>query len=145
MMKLFSNKIWRTALSIVLVCAFLQLTACGTILYPERKGQKAGQLDIGVVILDALGLLCFIIPGVIAFAVDFNNGTIYLPGGKGKSGSRPDLKVVRFDPKDKSPEQLERLIEKHTDRKVALNDQRMIVYEADGTQDPRAFVLNANR
>lgn len=57
----------------------VNLASCGTILYPERKGQKAGQIDPGVAILDGVGLLFFIIPGVIAFAVDFNNNTIYLP------------------------------------------------------------------
>ena len=57
------------------------LAACGTILYPERKGQGHGNLDVGVVILDALGLLLYFVPGVIAFAVDFSNGTIYLPQG----------------------------------------------------------------
>ena len=59
----------------------LNLTACGTILHPERKGQTSGRLDAGVVLLDAVGLLFFFVPGVIAFAVDFSNGTIYLPDG----------------------------------------------------------------
>ncbi|MDH3808256.1 MAG: hypothetical protein OES29_06465, partial [Desulfuromonadales bacterium] len=58
----------------------LQLAACGTILYPERKGQVSGKIDVGVAVLDGIGLLFFIIPGVIAYAVDFSNGTIYLPG-----------------------------------------------------------------
>ena len=52
---------------------------CGTILHPERRGQPAGDLDWGIVALDAIGLFFFFIPGVIAFAVDFSNGTIYLP------------------------------------------------------------------
>lgn len=30
--------------------------------------------------MDGLGLLLFIVPGVIAYAVDFSNNTIYLPG-----------------------------------------------------------------
>ena len=55
------------------------LTGCGTVLHPERRGQAAGRLDWGVVALDAVGLCFFFLPGVIAFAVDFNNGTIYLP------------------------------------------------------------------
>jgi hypothetical protein len=55
------------------------LTGCGTIMYPERRGQSAGPLDWKIVGLDALGLLFFFVPGVIAFAVDFNNGTIYMP------------------------------------------------------------------
>lgn len=59
----------------------VNLYACGTILYPERKGQTSGRLDVGVVLLNSVGLLLYFIPGVIAFAVDFSNGTIYLPGG----------------------------------------------------------------
>ena len=65
----------------------LATVGCGTILYPERKNQSAGRLDWGVVALDAVGLLFFLVPGVIAFAVDFNNGTIYLPPG-GTGGCR---------------------------------------------------------
>jgi len=67
--------------SLVLACAFL-LQACGTILYPERKGQIDGRIDVGVALLDGLGLLLFLVPGVIAFAVDFSTGAIYLPGGE---------------------------------------------------------------
>lgn len=52
---------------------------CGTILHPERRGQPAGRLDWEIVALNAIGLFFFFIPGVIAFAVDFSNGTIYLP------------------------------------------------------------------
>jgi len=55
------------------------LIGCGTILYPERRGQPAGDFDWKVVGLDAIGLLFFFVPGVVAFAVDFSNGTIYLP------------------------------------------------------------------
>ncbi|GGB68849.1 hypothetical protein [Henriciella pelagia] len=58
------------------------LGACGTLLYPERRGQTGGQLDTAVVILDGLGLLLFLVPGLIAFAVDFGSGAIYLPGGR---------------------------------------------------------------
>jgi hypothetical protein len=70
----------------------IQTAGCGTILHPERRGQRGGRLDVGIVVLDAIGLLFFIIPGVIAFAVDFSNGTIYLPGG-----GRGLLAEVRFD------------------------------------------------
>ncbi len=58
------------------------LTGCGTLLYPERKGQgRGGRLDPSILILDGIGLLLFLIPGIIAFAVDFGNDTIYLPRG----------------------------------------------------------------
>jgi len=52
------------------------------LLHPERKGQTGGRIDPGFVILDGVRLLFFFIPAVIAFAVDFNYGTIYLPGGR---------------------------------------------------------------
>jgi hypothetical protein len=55
------------------------LSGCGTILYPDRIGQTHGPLDWKVVALDTVGLLLFLVPGVIAFVVDFHNGTIYLP------------------------------------------------------------------
>ena len=72
----------------------LQLTACGTILHPERKGQRSGQIDPAIAVLDAVGLLFFLIPGVIAFAVDFTNGTIYLPGGRHSSLSNEELRRI---------------------------------------------------
>lgn len=69
------------AVSLLIFTMVANLTACGTILHPERKGQRNGNIDAGIAVLDAVGLLFFIIPGVIAFAVDFTNGTIYLPHG----------------------------------------------------------------
>ncbi|WP_116472777.1 hypothetical protein [Zobellella maritima] len=59
-----------------------QLAACGTVFYPERKGQINGRIDPVVAIANGVGLLFFIVPGVIAFAVDFSTGAIYLPGGR---------------------------------------------------------------
>lgn len=61
----------------------LQLAACGTLIYPERRGQSKGELDPVIVVLDAVGILFFIIPGVAAFIIDFNTGAIYLPPGQG--------------------------------------------------------------
>jgi len=59
------------------------LSSCGTIIYPDRVNQEErGKLDPLVIILDGVGLFFFIIPGVIAFAVDFTTGAIYLPEGK---------------------------------------------------------------
>ena len=72
------------------------LAGCGTILYPERRGQSAGRLDPAVVVLDGIGLLFFFVPGVIAFAVDFNNGTIYLPNTQ-SSDKASDVEQVQFD------------------------------------------------
>lgn len=60
---------------------FLLSTGCGTFWYPERKGQKSGQVDSKVVFMNSAMYLFFIIPGVIGFMVDMDNGCIYLPGG----------------------------------------------------------------
>ena len=64
------------------------VAGCGMIMHPERRGQPpGGGLDWSVVALDGLGLLLFFLPGVIAFAVDFSTGAIYLPPeGYGASG-----------------------------------------------------------
>jgi hypothetical protein len=59
----------------------LQATGCGTLLYPQRRGQTGGHVDTGVVVMDGLWCLVFIVPGVIAFIVDFSNGTVYEGGG----------------------------------------------------------------
>lgn len=56
-----------------------QLAACGTLFYPERRGQIQGNIDPGVAALNAIGLLFYLVPGIVAFAVDFATGAIYLP------------------------------------------------------------------
>ncbi|QRV23628.1 polyribonucleotide nucleotidyltransferase [Marinomonas foliarum] len=72
-----------------------QVTACGTLLYPERRGQTNGQIDIGVAALDAIGLLFFFVPGVVAFGVDFVTGAIYLPGGGMASLTEGELNKIK--------------------------------------------------
>ncbi len=73
----------KTLASALLVTALTsQLAACGTLFYPERRGQISGQIDSGVAILNGIGLLFYVIPGVIAFAVDFATGAIYLPDNR---------------------------------------------------------------
>lgn len=58
----------------------LPLTGCGTILHSERIHQHHSRdIDWKIAALDGLGLALFFVPGVIAFAVDFYSGAIYLP------------------------------------------------------------------
>jgi hypothetical protein len=57
-------------LSLLLPSLLANLTACGTLLHPERTGQTGGHIDPGVVVLDGIGLLFFFIPGIMAFAVN---------------------------------------------------------------------------
>lgn len=103
---------------------------CGTILHPERRGQPAGPLDWRIVGLDALGLLLFFVPGVIAFAVDFNNGTIYLPPNEygaadqenGEAAGGTDAKLTSVSiPLDRlSHREIGLVVSNHSGRDVRL-------------------------
>src|SRR3954470_15896810 len=69
------------------------VAGCGMILHPERRNQPpGGNMDWGVFALDSVGLLLFFIPGVIAFAVDFSTGAIYLPPPMDYGDSEPPTK-----------------------------------------------------
>lgn len=104
----------------------MHLAACGTILHPERRGQPPGRLDPGIVLLDAVGLLLFFVPGVVAFAVDFTTGAIYLPP---ESAALPpdiapqELRTVRLSPAELTPEGISRVIEQQTGKRVSLEPE----------------------
>ena len=102
-----------------------QLTGCGTLLYPERKGQRSGRIDVGVALLDGLGLFFFLIPGIIAYVVDFNNGTIYLPGTSMGSLDQDNMKQLRFDPKTTSLASIEEMIKAGSGIAVSFDDPDM--------------------
>ena len=112
----------RWVIGFVLASLLLQLVGCGTIFWPERRGQPSGRLDPKVVALDAVGLLLFFIPGVIAFAVDFNNGTIYLPPDSQASSQPSPLgwDAVRASSKTPDAEEIEQIICKRTGKSVRL-------------------------
>jgi hypothetical protein len=112
---------WRVACALTTVLAF-SLASCGTVLYPERRGQPAGRLDIGVVALDGVGLLLFLVPGVIAFAVDFATGAIYLPPGCSAlaPSTAADWRQVRVDPGELTPRRVEEVVREQTGKAVSL-------------------------
>lgn len=97
---------------------------CGTIFYPERRGQPAGDLDWKIVALDALGLLLFFIPGVIAFAVDFSTGAIYLPPEYYGADDPPDpqqpLAAVQVPRDELTPQRIEQVASQHAGRTILL-------------------------
>src|SRR5262245_576560 len=98
------------------------LTSCGTLLYPERRGQPAGRLDAGVVVLDGLGLLLVLVPGVSAVALDLAAGAIYLPGvyAQGVPVEGTDLRTVRVDPAELTPRRVEAVVQEQTGQAVSL-------------------------
>jgi hypothetical protein len=123
----------------LLVCSamLLQLISCGTLLYPERRGQKSGELDLAVVLMDGIGLLFFIIPGIVAFAVDIDTGAIYLPPGhskaKGRRGAAPgEILVIKVDPKGLNPDTFSAIVTAKTGYPFRLDDPNLIVKKAGG-------------
>ena len=113
----------------------VNLASCGTILYPERKGQKAGQIDPGVAILDGVGLLFFIIPGVIAFAVDFSNNTIYMPHGhSSKFDSSHKYSQLQIS-KKLDAATIQNLIRAETGTAINLQQSNMEVIKLDSVAD----------
>jgi hypothetical protein len=119
--------------STVIALLIIQLTGCGTLLYPERKGQKAGHVDVGVFLLDAIGLLFFLIPGIIAFAVDFSNGTIYLPPTA--VGPRTQLRKIKFDPKRTTVADIEKIIKEETGHTVKMNPGNMRISRLNSNEE----------
>ena len=121
----------------------LQLVACGTIIHPERKGQSKGRVDPAIAVLDGVGLLLFLIPGIIAFAVDFHTGAIYLPADQADipdgSTARPldpsaedtETKVVWFQPSSNTAGQIEAVLIAETGRPDLLSQPGLSVYELD--------------
>jgi hypothetical protein len=73
----------RKFLFVFTTICFLFSVSCGTILKPHQANKPhSGQLDVTIVLLDSIGLLFLIFPGIIAFTLDYSNGTLYLPRAK---------------------------------------------------------------
>lgn len=118
---------FRRSLSSLLVAAVaMHAVSCGALIHPDRIGQPhRGRLDTSIVLLDALGLLLFFVPGVLAFVVDFATGAIYLPayeyGAKDDPEREGDFVVVRVDPKTLTRERLEEILTEKTGKAVRLD------------------------
>jgi hypothetical protein len=113
---------WGRIAGTVTLSGTVFLASCGTILYPERRGQPAGRLDVGVVALDGIGLLLFLVPGVIAFVVDFATGAIYLPPeySMHAPGMGTELRKVSVDPAELTPARVAAIVHDKTGKAVSL-------------------------
>jgi copper chaperone CopZ len=126
----------------------IQLTGCGTLMYPERRGQKGGRIDVGVAVLDGVGLLFFLVPGIIAYAIDFSEGTIYLPGGSLSRLDVKNIKQVKFDPKKVSLAGIEKIIKDETGYGVTFDQADIRITKLKSTDEMReqfAKVLSEQR
>lgn len=114
------------------------LVGCGTVFHPERKGQLGGRVDPVVAIANGVGLLFFIVPGVIAYAVDFSNGTIYLPSDHNSAG----VDALKLE-EDMDVAALERLLSEKSGRPVSLDSELMRVEEVESLEEALALVRMA--
>ena len=148
------NKLSLKLLSFPLIIGLmLQVTSCGTLLYPERRGQTSGRLDPTVAILDGIGVFFFVIPGLIAFAVDFSTGAIYLPGGSSHiyptSAGPQSLVVFHEDPNNLNQGRIEQVVNSHTGLSIDLDrtDVRISELEYEGkisSEVAKAIGFNSN-
>ena len=111
-----------------------QLTACGTLFWPDRRGQIEGRIDPVVAALDAIGILFYVIPGLIAFGVDFATGAIHLNDGKTAQISPERLQpAVGRDGKVDNPK-LQAILETELGRSLPLDDPRLIQHKGSVEQ-----------
>ncbi|MBB2493620.1 polyribonucleotide nucleotidyltransferase [Aquipseudomonas ullengensis] len=102
-----------------------QLAACGTLFYPDRRGQIDGKIDPAVAAMDAIGILFFVIPGLIAFGIDFATGAIYLPDGKYAVAPAALQDAIGADGRVDAAK-LKAIISRETGRDLPLDDPRLI-------------------
>ncbi len=102
-----------------------QLSACGTVFYPDRRGQIDGRIDPAVAVLNAVGLLFYVIPGLIAFGIDFATGAIYLPDNTYSMAPEKLQEAIGADGKVDQA-RLKAIIESEIGRSLPLDDPRLL-------------------
>ena len=134
-MKITKNTVSAFVLPVLAVTLVGNLVSCGTIMYPERNGQRPGQIDPLVAVLDGVGLLFFLLPGVIAFAVDFNNHSIYLPHGhtSGKGSAHQYLRSQLDGKLDKAS--IEKYVLAETGVAINLQQPDLVITRMDSVAE----------
>jgi hypothetical protein len=116
-------------------------TGCGTVLHPERRGQPAGRIDWAVFALDAVGLIFFFIPGVVAFAVDFATGAIYLPADPYVTGVPLTKNLRRVDAPHARPSvaEVEAIVSQQVGQTVELSPRSCFAEKLERLEDFALF------
>ncbi|MFC3608715.1 polyribonucleotide nucleotidyltransferase [Stutzerimonas tarimensis] len=126
--------------SAVLAASLLaQLAGCGTLFYPDRRGQIDGRIDPAVAALNAVGLLFYLVPGLVAFAIDFTTGAIYLPNSRYSLSPQELQEVIGADGQVDGA-RLKALIERETGHSLPLDDPRLIQHQG-GLEQLAAYGL----
>jgi len=110
---------------VLAVSLFTQLSACGTLFYPDRRGQIEGKIDPAIAALNAVGLLFYVIPGLIAFGIDFATGAIYFPDDQFSMAPEKLQEAIGADGQIDTL-RLKAIIEEQTGRSLPLDDPRLI-------------------
>lgn len=120
----------RALLAFTLAAYLWSISGCGVLLYPERQGQTDGKIDPAVLILDGIGLFFYVIPGLVAFAVDFYQGTIYLPNTSASIDGDSPMRAVKVDGA-MTEENIEAALERELGRAVDITGERVQVREIE--------------
>ncbi|MBN2419967.1 MAG: hypothetical protein JXL81_11320 [Deltaproteobacteria bacterium] len=132
------SKVKKIVSILVLFFCIMSCASCGYFLYPERRGQTKGEIDLPVLVLDCVGLLFFIVPGVVALAVDFSSGTIYLPDSQKSS----ELREVPFDnTKPLKKEYLETVLASYLGKDINLNNNLIAIRANEDQAEHFAEIL----
>lgn len=118
------------------VVALPILSSCGTVIYPGRIHQKErGGLDPAIVIMDGIGLFFFIIPGLIAFAVDFGTGAIYYPEGKAPGDAEKTIidqwQEEASETSSIDQQTIERSLSERVGHPIRLDEETVLVQRLD--------------
>ncbi|MGH8437410.1 MAG: polyribonucleotide nucleotidyltransferase [Pseudomonas sp.] len=114
---------------VLAVTLLTQLSACGTLFFPDRRGQIEGKIDPVVAGLNAIGILFYVLPGLIAFGIDFATGAIYLPEGQSAQVDPQRLQeTIGADGKVDNT-RLKALIERETGHSLPLDDPRLVQHK----------------
>jgi len=109
----------RRWIALLATLVLLAQTACGTLFYPERHGRRSGRVDPAVLLLDGALLFFFVIPGLVAFAIDFYTGGVYMTDGRGRAVR------IEVDPAELTDARVEAILRQHTGREVRLDDPEL--------------------
>ncbi|MEN2506302.1 polyribonucleotide nucleotidyltransferase [Stutzerimonas stutzeri] len=118
---------------VLAVSLFTQLAACGTLFYPDRRGQIDGRIDPAVAALNAIGLIFYLLPGLIAFGIDFATGAIYLPDNSYSMAPEKLQEAIGADGVVDLAK-LKAIIEAETGRSLPLDDPRLIQHNGSVEQ-----------
>lgn len=128
--------------AVLAISLFTQLAACGTLFFPDRRGQIEGKVDPVVAGLDAIGILFYVLPGLIAFGVDFATGAIYLPDAQYSIAPQRLQDAIGSDGQvDKA--KLKAIIQQETGLNLPL-DNPQLIQQPGNLQQLAAFGLVPN-